>query len=96
MITCKSGITIRMGVSSVSAQGRATQGVKLIRLDDGDEIAAITKLEIHVEHDAIEPHIPGEILVPDEAENGDLPDDIGLNNEEKATGETDLPSGEDN
>ncbi|HLA52720.1 MAG TPA: DNA gyrase subunit A [Flavitalea sp.] len=96
MITCKSGVTIRMGVSSVSAQGRATQGVKLIRVDDGDEIAAITKLEIHVEHDAIDPHIPGEILVPGEAENGDLPDDIGLNNEEKATGETDLPSGEDN
>jgi len=96
MITCKSGVTIRMGVSSVSAQGRATQGVKLIRVDDGDEIAAITKLEIHVEHDAIEPHIPGEILVPGEAENGDLPDDTGLNNEGKATEETDLPSGEDN
>jgi DNA gyrase subunit A len=34
-------ITIRMSVSSVSEQGRATQGVKLIRVDDGDEIAAI-------------------------------------------------------
>jgi DNA gyrase subunit A len=45
MITCKSGVTIRMPVLSISAQGRATQGVKLIRLDDGDEIAAITKLD---------------------------------------------------
>jgi len=45
MITCVSGITIRMSVSSVSEQGRATQGVKLIRVDDGDEIAAITKLD---------------------------------------------------
>ncbi len=96
MITCKSGVTIRMGVSSVSAQGRATQGVKLIRVDDGDEIAAITKLEIHVEHDAIEPHIPGEIIVPGEGENESLPDDTGLNNEGKATEETDLPSGDDN
>ncbi len=45
MITCKSGVTIRMPVSGISEQGRATQGVKLIRLDDGDEIAAITCLE---------------------------------------------------
>lgn len=45
MITCKSGVTIRMPVKGVSEQGRATQGVKLIRLDDGDEIAAITKLD---------------------------------------------------
>lgn len=45
MITCKSGVTIRMPVSGISEQGRATQGVKLIRLDNGDEIAAITKIE---------------------------------------------------
>ncbi|MFN8290729.1 MAG: DNA gyrase subunit A [Chitinophagaceae bacterium] len=44
MITCKSGVTIRMPVSGISEQGRATQGVKLIRLDEGDEIAAITNL----------------------------------------------------
>lgn len=45
MITCVSGITIRMAVSDISEQGRATQGVKLIRVDDGDEIAAITQLD---------------------------------------------------
>jgi DNA gyrase subunit A len=45
MITCKSGVTIRMKVADVSEQGRATQGVKLIRLDEGDEIAAITQLD---------------------------------------------------
>ena len=45
MITCKSGVTIRMGVNGISEQGRATQGVKLIRLDEGDEIAAITNLD---------------------------------------------------
>ncbi len=45
MITCKSGVTIRMPVSGISEQGRATQGVKLIRLDEGDEIAAITRIE---------------------------------------------------
>jgi DNA gyrase subunit A len=45
VITCKSGVTIRMNISGISEQGRATQGVKLIRLDEGDEIAAITKIE---------------------------------------------------
>ncbi|MBS1576513.1 MAG: DNA gyrase subunit A [Bacteroidetes bacterium] len=45
MITCKSGVTIRMKTNQISEQGRATQGVKLIRLDEGDEIAAITKLD---------------------------------------------------
>ena len=51
MITCKSGVTIRTPVNQISAQGRATQGVKLIRLDGGDEIAAITKLDEHVENE---------------------------------------------
>lgn len=45
MITCKSGITIRTGIVNIREAGRATQGVKLIRLDNGDEIAAITKLD---------------------------------------------------
>ena len=47
MITCKSGVTIRMKVADIREQGRATQGVKLIRIDEGDEIAAVTKLEVH-------------------------------------------------
>jgi DNA gyrase subunit A len=46
MITCRSGVTIRMNVAHVSEQGRATQGVKLIRIDEGDEIAAITQLDV--------------------------------------------------
>jgi DNA gyrase subunit A len=45
MITCISGLTIRMSVSNISELGRATQGVKLIRLDEGDQIAAITQLD---------------------------------------------------
>ncbi len=52
MITCKSGVTIRMKVADISSQGRATQGVKLIRIDEGDEIAAISK--INVEEDVEE------------------------------------------
>jgi DNA gyrase subunit A len=49
MITCKSGVTIRMKVADISEQGRATQGVKLIRIDEGDEIAAISKIDVDEE-----------------------------------------------
>jgi DNA gyrase subunit A len=45
MITCISGITIRMSIAQISEQGRATQGVKLIKLDEEDAIAAITNLD---------------------------------------------------
>lgn len=45
MITCKSGITIRMKVEHIREAGRATQGVKLINLDEGDEIAAIARIQ---------------------------------------------------
>ncbi|TDH28893.1 DNA gyrase subunit A [Segetibacter sp. 3557_3] len=45
VITCKSGITIRTSIAEIREAGRATQGVKLIRLDENDEIAAISKIE---------------------------------------------------
>lgn len=41
MIITKSGITIRMAVSDISVLGRATQGVKLINIREGDSIAAV-------------------------------------------------------
>src|SRR5678816_2763786 len=62
IITCKSGITIRMNVAAISEQGRATQGVKLIRLDEGDEIAAITKIDDQEEVKIIEATENGEII----------------------------------
>ncbi len=69
MITCKSGITIRTGIINIREAGRATQGVKLIRLDNGDEIAAITKLD---EKEAIGDD-------PELAEEKNLSDDIIVN-----------------
>lgn len=72
MITCKSGVTIRMPVSGISEQGRATQGVKLIRLDEGDEIAAITQLDDSGQNGNGEngsPETDGEAPAPDTTEN---------------------------
>ncbi len=49
MIINKSGIAIRLPVSSLRVMGRATQGVRLIKLNEGDEIAAVAKVEIDEE-----------------------------------------------
>ena len=45
MIMNKSGITIRIEVSTIRVAGRATQGVKLISLKDNDTIASVAKIE---------------------------------------------------
>lgn len=52
MIVNKSGITIRISVEDLRVMGRATQGVKLIRLNDQDSISSVAQIEyIPVEED---------------------------------------------
>jgi DNA gyrase subunit A len=72
IITCKSGITIRTGILDIREAGRATQGVTLIRVDNGDEIAAISQIE---EEEAIQPEngeSPETGITPDPStENGE-------------------------
>ncbi|MBI3500794.1 MAG: DNA gyrase subunit A [Bacteroidetes bacterium] len=46
MIITAEGITIRMSVKTLREMGRATQGVRLIDLNEGDEIAAVAKVDI--------------------------------------------------
>ncbi|HMO62806.1 MAG TPA: DNA gyrase subunit A [Ferruginibacter sp.] len=68
MIMCTSGVTIRMSVADVSEQGRATQGVKLIRIDEGDAIAAITNIEREEENGTVADSATGA-----EEQPGDIP-----------------------
>jgi len=53
MIINKSGIIIRMNVEDLRVMGRATQGVRLIRLEDGDSIASVAKVEVDEEQEPI-------------------------------------------
>ena len=53
MVINKSGVTIRIGVDTLRVMGRATQGVKLIRLRDGDAIASVAKVSKWEEDDNI-------------------------------------------
>jgi DNA gyrase subunit A len=65
IITCKSGITIRMKIEDISELGRATQGVKLIRIDESDEIAAITRIELQEETAILETVTEGDTTNPE-------------------------------
>ncbi len=63
MIINKSGVMIRTSVDSLRVMGRNTQGVRLIRLNEDDEISSIAKIEM-----------PDEVELPeDELMDGDIP-----------------------
>ena len=86
MITCKSGVTIRTSIASIREAGRATQGVKLIKLDEGDEIAAITKIndsDIEGEADEVE-GVAGanDTEIKRESEIADSENEVDKNNNE--------------
>ncbi len=85
MIITKNGIAIRMNVSDLRVMGRATQGVRLINIQDSDSIAAVTKVdhedevEAEVAVEGTTPDAPtGEVSSPEapESENTTPTDDI--------------------
>jgi DNA gyrase subunit A len=45
MIINKSGISIRISVEELRVMGRATQGVRLIKLNDDDAISSVEKIQ---------------------------------------------------
>ncbi len=60
MIINRSGFTIRMGVEDIRIAGRATQGVRLINITEGDRIASVARVdntdapEVIVDEDVID------------------------------------------
>ncbi len=55
MIITRSGLTIRMPVSEIRVSGRATQGVRLINIREGDSIAAVSSVAKEEETSEEEP-----------------------------------------
>ena len=72
MITCKSGVTIRTSIVDIREAGRATQGVKLIRLDEEDEIAATSIIGDQGEEDANASDEEGNLPSSDESTQQNL------------------------
>ncbi len=78
MIINKSGVTIRMPVGDLRIMGRATQGVRVIRLDEEDQIASVAKIDKEVadiEENGTEIE-PSETNQPDETDTSDTAADI--------------------
>ncbi len=69
MIINKSGIIIRIAVESLRVMGRATQGVRLINLRANDEIAAVAKVTVDEEDEALKDGLLS-------ADNQELSEDI--------------------
>ena len=63
LITTSDGIIIRMNVSDIRVSGRATQGVKVIRLDGNDSIADVEVMKRAEEEELIE---DAEIIVDEQ------------------------------
>ena len=81
MIVNRSGLTIRMAVSDIRVAGRATQGVKLINIKEGDSIAAVSAVAGQ-----------GNDLPDGDADSGENPAATGDN--PVATGENPAATGE--
>lgn len=60
MIINQSGLTIRMAVTDIRVAGRATQGVKLINIREGDRIAAISAVAKSEENDTVSEDVEAE------------------------------------
>jgi DNA gyrase subunit A len=81
MIINRSGIIIRMAVGDLRIVGRATQGVRLIKINEGDSIAAVTKVE--VDEDQAASDIEDGIVIEGEEINGEEQGESTENIEEK-------------
>lgn len=67
MIINKSGISIRIKVEELRVMGRATQGVRLIKLNEDDAISSVEKIQnIELEGDGTETAAPVEDIPPTE------------------------------
>ncbi|MDR0972118.1 MAG: DNA gyrase subunit A [Bacteroidales bacterium] len=88
MIINQSGLTIRLAVKDLRVLGRATQGVRLIRLKDGDAIAAVCTIDASEEDCDVEvTPIDGQELPPLTEE--ELLEEDNLNEEDEISNEED-------
>ena len=79
LISTSSGIMIRMAAGSMRVSGRATQGVKIIRLDENDSIADIAVVKNTGEE--VDEIPTQDVILPEN--DADLPlDDVDLDEEE--------------
>jgi DNA gyrase subunit A len=84
------GKLIRMRVGEIKVQGRATQGIRLMRVDDGEHVAAIERLAEPGETSGIAEGAPIEAI-----DDGDTVPNDGMEDELEDVGEDEGEDGED-
>ena len=75
LVTTQRGITIRMAVKGIRLQSRNTMGVRVIRLDEGDEVRDAVLVEVPIDAnggDVAEPPVDPKAEIPD-GPSPDLP-----------------------
>ncbi len=80
LVTTKNGITIRVGVKTIRSQARNTLGVRVIRLDEGDEVRDAVILEPPAEGENGAAPEAGAAELP----SPELPDDVGDEDDDEA------------
>lgn len=71
MIITRKGVAIRMDILDVRQTGRNTQGVKLIRLNNADEISSVTRIQKdETEGESEEPKLDGDLPLNEASDNG--------------------------
>ena len=58
MMISSNGTLVRTGVSEISIVGRNTQGVRLIRLDDGERLVSVEGIESLGDDESVSPETP--------------------------------------
>jgi DNA gyrase subunit A len=83
MIINKSGIAIRMAVENLRVMGRATQGVRLIKVRDNDSIAAVAK--VMNDEEEVELDEDGNVIVSETPEETNPENGTAIDNNETET-----------
>jgi len=72
MIITQNGLTIRMSISLLRILGRTAQGVRLINLKEGDQIASITIVPTSEDEEILDisdlPEEDGEVVSTEESD----------------------------
>lgn len=72
LVVTEGGMLIRMNVGEIRRIGRATQGVRIIRLRDGDRVVSVARAERSAEEEEADfSDDPEEAEVAEETENVD-------------------------
>jgi DNA gyrase subunit A len=82
IVTSVKGMVIRMPVQGISLQGRATMGVRVMRLKEGDKVAAVARLVGTREEERVVEE--GRTLTSCPAPNGDTDEDKNSNEEDES------------